>query len=532
MQIDLRKKRRIVPIGIAVLAIALLAAFPLYTPRSSPVQAASAQPVTLGTAANFAVLAGTTVTNTGPTVVTGDLGVDPGSACTGFQSPCTTPHTGTVDGAIHTADAVALQAQTDNAAAYLKLKGESCTKDYSGTDLGGLTLTPGVYCFSSSAQLTGTLTLNMLNNPSSVFIFQIGSKLTTASESSVAFINGANPCNVYWQVTSSATLGTTTHFAGNILALTSITLNNGANVSGRVLAQTGTVTMDSNYVSTSACGTSTSTTSQTSTSTTSESSTSSTTSTTSESSSSSTNTSVPSTVYLTVEANGSHFVDIWANGVMTSSGFTPVPLAVTAGQAFTVGAFDNGCYRFSHWTDGSTQRFRNMTIMANMTLTAVYTNTCLPLQAGYSNINITTVDSSGSAISGYYTTLWQNGALNQSCFSSCSFAVAPGTYQVAVSDFGGMFFNHWTDNSTNRLHTVIVGSSSSNINLTAVFGTTATESALGSVPSVSTATVSSTMFGGAAALGIIALVSISAIFWKHTGARIHRHASYRGRHER
>ena len=483
---DFRKKGKILPVGLAVLAVALLAALTLYT-QTSPSQASSprlAQTVLpLGTATTFAVLGGSEVTNTGHSVVNGDLGVSPGSSVTGFPP-------GIVYGNLHTsADFVTTLAQINETATYLNLKGQSCpaTNDLTGKDLGGLTLNPGVYCFSSSAGLTGKLTLNAQNDPSSVFIFQIGSSLTTASDSSVVMMGGGNYCNVYWQVTSSATLGTTTSFKGNILALASITLNNGASVSGRVLAQTAAVTMDNNRVDMSACG---STTTSTTSSTTSQSST----STSSSTTSSSTTTSIPSTVYLTVKANGTHFVDIWANGVQTSSGLTNTSLAVTQGQNFTVGAFDNGCYRFSHWTDGSTQRFRNMSITSNTTLTAVYSNICLPPPAGYSNINITTVDSSGSTISGYYTTLWQNGALNQSCFSSCSFAVAPGTYQVAVSDSNGLFFNHWADGSTVRFHTVIVGSSSSNINLTAVYGTTTPMTA-----------------GMAPALGIISIASISAI---------------------
>lgn len=120
--------------------------------------------------------------------------------------------------------------------------------DLTGQNLGGLTLTPGVYCFSSSAQLTGALTLNALGNPDALFIFKIGSTLTTASSSSVQVINGGSDCNVFWQVGSSATLGTGTSFVGNILALTSITLATGTNVSGRVLARNGAVTMDTNNV--------------------------------------------------------------------------------------------------------------------------------------------------------------------------------------------------------------------------------------------------------------------------------------------
>ena len=203
----------------------------------------------LGTAQSFAVLAGSTVTNTGPTVVQGNLGVSPGTAVTGF------PPGIVLGGTIHAADAVALQAQNDVTTAYNVLAGEPCDVDLTGQDLGGLTLTPGVYCFSSSAQLTGALVLNALGNPNSVFVFKIGSTLTTASNSSVAVINASasQGCNVFWQVGSSATLGTGTTFVGNILALTSIALVTGTNVSGRALARNGAVTMDTNHVSPTSC---------------------------------------------------------------------------------------------------------------------------------------------------------------------------------------------------------------------------------------------------------------------------------------
>ena len=201
----------------------------------------------LGSAQSFAVLGGSTVTNTGPTTITGDLGVSPGSAVTGF------PPGQVSGGAIHAADAVALAAQNSVTTAYNSLTSQACTLDLTGQDLGGKTLTPGVYCFSSSAQLTGILTLNAGGNAGAVFIFKIGSTLTTASGSSVAVINGGSPCNVFWQVGSSATAGTTTSFAGNILALTSITLTTGARVIGRALARNGAVTLDSNTVTTAAC---------------------------------------------------------------------------------------------------------------------------------------------------------------------------------------------------------------------------------------------------------------------------------------
>src|SRR6202022_32198 len=129
---------------------------------------------------------------------------------------------------------VAMQAQNDLTTAYNNIAATPCTVDLTGQNLGGLTLTPGVYCFSSSAQLTGTLTLNALGNPNALFIFKIGSTLTTASSSSVQVINPGSDCNVFWQVGSSATLGTGTSFVGNILALSSITLTTGATVSGRV----------------------------------------------------------------------------------------------------------------------------------------------------------------------------------------------------------------------------------------------------------------------------------------------------------
>jgi hypothetical protein len=207
----------------------------------------SADQTVLGTAQSFAVLGASTVTNTGATTVGGNLGVDPGLAVTGF------PPGLVAGGTIHAGDAVAHQAQSDTTTAYIALAGEALTVDLTGQDLGGKTLAPGVYRYSSSAQLTGSLTLNAEGNPKAVFVFQIGSTLTTASNSSVLVINGAQDCNIFWQVGSSATLGTTTAFKGNILALTSVTLNTGATVSGRTLARNGAVTMDANHVSILSC---------------------------------------------------------------------------------------------------------------------------------------------------------------------------------------------------------------------------------------------------------------------------------------
>jgi subtilisin family serine protease len=207
---------------------------------ASPVQAQMAP--SLGAAHRFAVLGAATVTNTGSSVITGDLGVSPGTAVTGFGPGLV------ASGSIHSADTGALAAQEAVAAAYNTLLGQACTRDLTGQNLGGLVLTAGVYCFSSSAQLTGSLTLDAQGQSNAVFIVKMGSTLTTASASSVVLVNGASADNVFWQVGSSATLGTTTSFAGNILALASITVTTGVHVTGRTLARTGAVTLDTNAI--------------------------------------------------------------------------------------------------------------------------------------------------------------------------------------------------------------------------------------------------------------------------------------------
>src|SRR6185437_7376207 len=207
-------------------------------------QAAQA-PVGLGTAASFAVLAGTTVTNTGPSTIHGDLGVSPGTAVTGFPP-------GTVsNGAIHAADVVAGQAQAAVTTAYIDAAGRSSSGTVSA-DLGGQTLVPGVYTGGALA-LNGTLTLNAQGNPNAVFVFQGASTLITGSTSRVALIGGATACNVFWQVGSSATLGTNSVFVGTVLALTSVSATTGASITGRLLARNGAVTLDSNVVTAPVC---------------------------------------------------------------------------------------------------------------------------------------------------------------------------------------------------------------------------------------------------------------------------------------
>ena len=206
----------------------------------SPASAQSAP--SLGAARSFAVLGASTVTNTGLSVITGALGVSPGTAVTGFGPGLV------ASGTIHSADAAASAAQEAVTTAYNSLTDMACTQDMTGLDLGGQALTPGVYCFSSSAQLTGTLTLNAQGNPNAVFVFKMGSTITTASASSVVLTNGGSAGNVFWQVGSSATLGTGTSFAGNILAMASITATTGVRVNGRALARNGAVTLDTNAV--------------------------------------------------------------------------------------------------------------------------------------------------------------------------------------------------------------------------------------------------------------------------------------------
>jgi len=197
----------------------------------------------MGVASSFAVLGGGTVTNTGTTTLNGDLGVSPGTI-TGAAI--------TVTGTVHAADVTAANAQTAATAAYNDLAGQACDAAPLGaTDLAGFVLAPGVYCYSSTLAIAGggVLTLDAGGNANAVWVFKIGSTLTTGSGASVVLVNGAQQSNVFWQVGSSATLGTTTAFKGTIIALTSITLNTGASVAGRVLARNDTVTLDTNTVS-------------------------------------------------------------------------------------------------------------------------------------------------------------------------------------------------------------------------------------------------------------------------------------------
>ncbi len=202
--------------------------------------------VGLGTASSFSVLAGSTVTNTGPTTMFGDLGLAPGSSVTGA------PH---VLGATHVDDAVAIQAKSELTTAFNNAAGRP-SEGSAGTDLAGQTFTAGVRTAGSSLLLSsGSVTLDAQGNPNAVFIFQIGTTLITGSNTAVALVNGAQACNVFWQVGSSATLGTGTRFVGTIMAGATITAKTAATIHGRLLAQTAAVNLDTNTITQSNCAT-------------------------------------------------------------------------------------------------------------------------------------------------------------------------------------------------------------------------------------------------------------------------------------
>lgn len=201
----------------------------------------------LGAARTFAVLSGVSVTSGGLTIVKGDLGVSPGTSITGFGPGIVRR------GSVHAGDATAAAAAADAATAYAFLAGMTFppANDLSGTDLGGLTLLPGVYSFSDSAQLTGALVLDAQGDPGALFVIQVAGSLTTASGATVVVINGGpnyNEARVFWQVGSSATLGSGTAFTGNILAYAGITLVSGSTLVGNALALTGGVTLDGSLV--------------------------------------------------------------------------------------------------------------------------------------------------------------------------------------------------------------------------------------------------------------------------------------------
>jgi hypothetical protein len=233
-----RPRAAIVAIGVAVVASLGLA----------NVAGATATSVPIGTTFSFGVLAASTVTNTGPSVINGNVGLSPGTSVTGFPP-------GVLNGTLYVANEVSAQAQTDLTTAYKNATGQGPTTPIVA-DLGGQTLTAGVYNSASSIGLTGALTLNGGGNPAAVFVFQADSStLTTASSSQVNLVNGAQACNVFWQVGSSATLGTHSSFVGTVMASQSITVTTGVTILGRVLAEHGAVTLDDDTITPSSCAT-------------------------------------------------------------------------------------------------------------------------------------------------------------------------------------------------------------------------------------------------------------------------------------
>jgi hypothetical protein len=239
--------RRLRPGALAVVtATVVLSTGLLFAQADTALAAATAVP--LGTTTSFGVLAGSGITNTGPTTINGDIGTFPTTSISGVS-------TLTINGTNHGGDAVAQGAKTDLVTAYNAAAGEGPTSPVAA-DLGGQTLTAGVYNSASSIGLTGALTLDAQGNPNAVFVFQAGSTLTTASASQIFLTNGAQACNVFWQIGSSATLGTGSSFVGTILAEQSITVTTAVTVSGRALAQNGAVTLDSDSITLPACTTS------------------------------------------------------------------------------------------------------------------------------------------------------------------------------------------------------------------------------------------------------------------------------------
>jgi Ice-binding-like len=206
---------------------------------------ASPAPVDVGTAAGFAVFGGATVTSAGVSTLNGDLGVSPGTAATGFPP-------GHLNGALHAGDAVAAAAHADLATAYADAAGRTPATPITG-DLGGVTLTPGVYGAGAALTLAGTLTLDAQGDPDAVFILQAGSTLGTGADSHVTLAGGAQGCNVFWQVGSSATLGASSSLAGSILASTSISMGDGVTINGGAFARDGAVTLINDTITAAQC---------------------------------------------------------------------------------------------------------------------------------------------------------------------------------------------------------------------------------------------------------------------------------------
>ncbi len=216
---------------------------PAPTPIVIPLQTTVQAPVSLGAAINLAILAGSAISNTGPTNITGDLGLSPGTSVGGFPP-------GILVGAQHINDNIATQAKLDLTAAYNDAAGRTCIDIVRlAGNIGGLTLTPGLYKSTSSIAISsGDVTFDAKGNPGAIFIIQIASTFITTSGRQVILSGGALASNIFWQVGSSATFGTTSVIKGTVMAMESITFNTGATLDGKALASTGAITMESNTI--------------------------------------------------------------------------------------------------------------------------------------------------------------------------------------------------------------------------------------------------------------------------------------------
>jgi hypothetical protein len=252
-----RPRHRRVLAATAVVAVAALGLAGVAFAGSASA-AAYETSVGLGTAAPYSALAGSTVTNTGTSVLNGNVGVSPGSAVTGFPP-------GITGGVINAANAAAAGAQSDLTIAYNDAAGRTPTGTSLGSSLVGGSYQPGVYNAASSLGVSGAVTLDGQGNPNSVFIFQVGAALTTATSTSIVLIGNAQACNVFWQVGTSATLGTSNAFVGTVMALTSVTANTGTTIQGRALARNGAVTLDTNTFTSANCASTPTTTTVTTT---------------------------------------------------------------------------------------------------------------------------------------------------------------------------------------------------------------------------------------------------------------------------
>jgi hypothetical protein len=228
-------------------ALAIPAAIAITLVATTPAVAAGPTAIDLGTASSFAVLGASAVTNTGGSVLNGDLGLSPDTLLKGFPP-------GTLNGGLHYTDAVAAGAQSDLTTAYVIAANLTPATTVGLSDLNGMTLVGGIYSGGAlSLPVGGEVTLDGGGDPSSVWVFQAASSLVANSGSSVTLINGANACNIFWQVTSSATIGTNADFVGTVMALTSIQAQTGATINGRLLARNGAVTLDDNLITSSGC---------------------------------------------------------------------------------------------------------------------------------------------------------------------------------------------------------------------------------------------------------------------------------------